>query len=38
MDHLREICEDLEKGIPKEIKLANKRYEYYRDFLITGKN
>ncbi|GCE64087.1 putative type-1 restriction enzyme specificity protein MPN_089 [Candidatus Mycoplasma haematohominis] len=38
LDHLREICEDLEKGIPKEIKLANKRYEYYRDFLITGKN
>ncbi|GCE64086.1 putative type-1 restriction enzyme specificity protein MPN_089 [Candidatus Mycoplasma haematohominis] len=38
LDHLREICEDLEKGIPKEIELANKRYEYYRDLLITGEN
>ncbi|GCE63749.1 restriction endonuclease subunit S [Candidatus Mycoplasma haematohominis] len=38
LDHLRELCEDLEKGIPKEIELANKRYEYYRDLLITGEN
>ncbi|GCE63901.1 putative type-1 restriction enzyme specificity protein MPN_089 [Candidatus Mycoplasma haematohominis] len=38
LDHLRELCEDLEKGIPKEIELTNKRYEYYRDLLITGEN
>ncbi|WP_216083708.1 restriction endonuclease subunit S, partial [Candidatus Mycoplasma haematohominis] len=38
LDKLRELCEDLKKGIPKEIELANKRYEYYRDLLITGHN
>ncbi|GCE64082.1 putative type-1 restriction enzyme specificity protein MPN_089, partial [Candidatus Mycoplasma haematohominis] len=38
LDHLREICEDLEKGIPKEIELANKRYEYYRELLIIGRS
>ncbi|WP_216083676.1 restriction endonuclease subunit S [Candidatus Mycoplasma haematohominis] len=38
LDKLRELCEDLEKGIPREIELANKRYEYYRDLLITGHN
>nr|WP_246307754.1 restriction endonuclease subunit S [Candidatus Mycoplasma haemohominis] len=36
LDHLRELCEDLEKGIPKEIELANKRYEYYKELLIIG--
>ncbi|WP_216083433.1 restriction endonuclease subunit S [Candidatus Mycoplasma haematohominis] len=38
LDQLRGLCEDLETGIPKEIELANKRYEYYRDLLIIGKN
>ncbi|GCE63748.1 putative type-1 restriction enzyme specificity protein MPN_089 [Candidatus Mycoplasma haematohominis] len=36
LEPLRALYEDLEKGLPKEIELAKKRYEYYKELLING--
>ena len=37
LDIFSEITSDLEKGLPKEIELRTKQYEYYRDKLLTFK-
>ena len=37
LDVFSEITSDLEKGLPKEIELRTKQYEYYRDKLLTFK-
>ncbi|GCE63899.1 putative type-1 restriction enzyme specificity protein MPN_089, partial [Candidatus Mycoplasma haematohominis] len=37
LDRLRELCEDLEKEMPKEIELSKQRYKYYKELLIIGK-
>lgn len=31
------ICTDLNAGIPAEINVRNKQYEFYRDKLMTFK-
>lgn len=37
LDVFSEITSDLEKGLPKEIELRTKQYEYYRDKLLNFK-
>ncbi|MGP6388428.1 restriction endonuclease subunit S [Streptococcus dysgalactiae] len=35
LDKFSAICSDLSEGLPKEIELRQKQYEYYRDKLLT---
>lgn len=35
LDKFNTICSDLSEGLPKEIELRQKQYEYYRDKLLT---
>lgn len=35
LDKFNAICSDLSVGLPKEIELRQKQYEYYRDKLLT---
>ena len=37
LDKFDTLCNDITSGIPAEIELNNKRYEYYRDKLLTFK-
>ena len=37
LDRFDELCNDITNGLPAEIELNNKRYEYYRDKLLTFK-
>ncbi len=37
LDNFDTICNDLNIGLPKEIELRKKQYEYYRDKLLTFK-
>lgn len=32
------LCNDLSAGLPAEIKVRQKQYEYYRDKLLSLKN
>mgnify|MGYP001759095170 CR=1 FL=1 len=34
LDHFNDLVHDIEKGLPKEIELRQKQYEYYRDKLL----
>lgn len=35
LDDFGKICSDLKIGLPAEIKMHQKRYEYYRDKLLS---
>ena len=35
LDNFEKICNDLKIGLPAEIELRQKQYEYYRDMLLT---
>lgn len=35
LDNFDTICNDIYQGLPKEIELRQKQYEYYRDKLLT---
>lgn len=35
LDKFNTICSDLSEGLPKEIELRQKQYEYYRDKQLT---
>ena len=37
LDRFEYLCNDIENGIPAEIKARNKQYEYYRDKLLKFK-
>lgn len=37
LERFDKLCNDITSGIPAEIELNNKRYEYYRDKLLTFK-
>ena len=37
LDHFNDLVHDIEKGLPKEIELRQKQYEYYRDKLLDFK-
>ena len=37
LDRFDKLCNDIISGLPAEIELNNKRYEYYRDKLLTFK-
>ena len=37
LDKFEEYCTDISKGLPAEIELRQKQYEYYRDKLLTFK-
>ncbi|QGZ97417.1 hypothetical protein GE118_01235 [Mycoplasma sp. NEAQ87857] len=41
LDNFKKVCSSLNIGLPKEIELRNKQYQYYRDqifnYLNTGK-
>ena len=37
LDKYDELCNSLTSGLPKEIELVNKQYEYYRNKLLTFK-
>ena len=37
LDRFDKLCNDITSGIPAEIELNNKRYEYYRDKLLIFK-
>lgn len=37
LDRFDKLCNDMTSGLPAEIELNNKRYEYYRDKLLTFK-
>ena len=34
LDHFNDLVHDIEKGLPKEIELRRKQYEYYREKLL----
>ncbi|WP_406602392.1 restriction endonuclease subunit S [Metamycoplasma sualvi] len=34
LDKFSSLINDIQNGLPKEIELRNKQYEYYRDFLL----
>ncbi len=38
LDNFEKICLDLNIGLPSEIDLRQKQYEYYRDLLLTFSN
>ena len=35
LDKFDTLCNDLTQGLPKEIELRHKQYEYYRDKLLA---
>ena len=35
LDNFDTVCNDLNIGLPKEIELRQKQYEYFRDQLLT---
>lgn len=35
LDNFEKICNDLNIGLPREIELRRKQYEYYREKLLT---
>ena len=35
LDNFDTVCHDLNIGLPKEIELRQKQYEYFRDKLLT---
>ena len=37
LDRFDKLCNDITSGLPAEIELNNKRYEYYRDKLLSFK-
>ena len=37
LDKFDALCNDITKGLPAEIELRKKQYEYYRDKLLTFK-
>ena len=37
LDQFDTLCNDITKGLPAEIELRKKQYEYYRDKLLTFK-
>ena len=37
LDNFEKICNDLKIGLPAEIELRQKQYEYYKDKLLTFK-
>ena len=37
LDKLEFLCSDITTGLPAEIELRKKQYEYYRDKLLTFK-
>ena len=37
LDRFDTLCNDISNGLPAEIKLLKKQYEYYRDKLLTFK-
>ena len=37
LDHFNDLVHNIEKGLPKEIELRQKQYEYYRDKLLDFK-
>ena len=37
LDKLESLCSDITTGLPAEIELRKKQYEYYRDKLLTFK-
>ncbi|WP_041752804.1 restriction endonuclease subunit S [Brachyspira pilosicoli] len=37
LDKFDALCNDITRGLPAEIKLRKKQYEYYRDKLLTFK-
>ena len=38
LDRFDTLCNDISKGLPGEIEVRQKQYEYYRDKLLTFKN
>ena len=37
LDKFNTLCNDISQGLPREIELRRKQYEYYRDKLLTFK-
>ncbi len=37
LDHFNTLCNDLSSGLPAEIEVRQKQYEYYRDKILTFK-
>lgn len=37
LDYFDKLCNDISEGLPAEIALRKKQYEYYRDKLLTFK-
>lgn len=37
LDRFNNLCNDINSGLPAEIELRQKQYEYYRDKLLTFK-
>ena len=37
LDKFDTLCNDISQGLPKEIEMRHKQYEYYRDKLLTFK-
>lgn len=37
LDHFDRLCNDISEGLPAEIEVRQKQYEYYRDKLLTFK-
>ena len=37
LDHFEQLCNSLTEGLPAEIELRKKQYEYYRDKLLSFK-
>ncbi len=37
LDRFDMLCNDLTKGLPAEIEMRIKQYEYYRDSLLNFK-
>ena len=38
LDRFYNICNDISSGLPAEIEIRQKQYEYYRDKLLTFEN
>ena len=37
LDRFDTLCNDISSGLPAEIEMRQKQYEYYRDKLLTFK-
>ncbi|TVL56748.1 hypothetical protein A9X82_06165 [Brachyspira hyodysenteriae] len=37
LDRFEALCNDISSGLPAEIEMRKKQYEYYRDKLLTFK-